>query len=333
MNHSVLLSAILIAGAAAQTPAPSPHPAPAPPPPGPAPAGVAQIAIPAPPPNPAPALDPDTVLATVDGKKLTYGDFEKALHGMPGPVQQNAMRNRKQFLEQFALMQRLSETAEKSKLDEKSPYKESLAFNRMNILTQAQINETYNSLPVMPEDQQKFYDANKSRYEQVKLKMIYIPFSAGAASQPTEGKKPMTEAEAKDKAEQLVKEIKGGAEFVKLVKENSEDATSKAKDGDFGAFTRADNLPESIKSVVFGLKAGDVSDPVRQPNGFYIFRVEAVSEKPFSEVRDQIYSELKNTRLREWLDATTKSLNIKFENEQFFSGSGLPNPGPPLPAK
>jgi hypothetical protein len=31
--------------------------------------------------------------------------------------------------------------------------------------------------------------------------------------------------------------------------------------------------------------------------------------------------QLQSEHLQEWLKATTKSLNIKFENEQFFSGA------------
>jgi peptidyl-prolyl cis-trans isomerase C len=258
---------------------------------------------------------PETVIATIDGKKLTYGELEGYMRGMPPQVQQNAARNRKQFIQQFALMQRLSALSEKSKLDEKSPYKEALEFNRLNILMQAEINEKHDSFPVLVEDQQKFYDQNKSQYEQVTLKVIYIPFSAHAESAATDGKTRLTEEEAKAKAERLVKEIKGGADFVKLVKENSEDANSKAKDGDFGTLSRADNLPESIRSVVFALKTGEVSDPVRQPNGFYVFRAETISAKPFSEVRNQIVTEIKNAKLKEWLESTSKSLDIKFADD------------------
>jgi len=283
------------------------------------------------PPATPPKLPPETVIATVDGKKLTVGEAENYLKGMPSQMQQGALRNRKQFIQQYALMQRLSEMAEKAKLDEKSPYKESLAFNRMNILTQAQINEIYDSLPVHLEDEQKYYDENKSRFEQVKLKVIYIPFSSNPASPAADGKKRFSENEAKAKAEQLVKEIKSGADFVKLVKENSEDAASKAKDGDFGSFASTDKLPESIRSVVFGLKTGEVSEPVRQANGFYIFRAESVSQKPLSEVNSQIITELKNAHLKEFLDATTKSLNITIENEQYFSAPAAPGPAAPVP--
>jgi peptidyl-prolyl cis-trans isomerase C len=283
------------------------------------------------PPAAEPKPSPETVVATIDGKKVTYGELEKFMQGLPAQTRQAAMRNRKQFVQQFALMQRLSELAEKSKLDERSPYKEAIAFNRMNILMQAQINETYNNFPVLPEEEQKFYDENKSRYDQVTLKVIYIPFSSHAAGAAAEGQKHLTEEEAKAKAEELVKEIKGGADFVKLVKENSEDATSKAKDGDFGTLSRSDNLPESIRSVVFSLKAGEVSEPAKQPNGFYIFRAEAVSAKPYSEVRQQIFTELKNAKLKQWMDSTTKTLNITFEDDKPASGATLPVPGAALP--
>lgn len=274
-----------------------------------------------------------TVIATVDGKKVTYGDVEKYVRGLPPQMQQTAMQNRKQFIQQYGLMLRLNGLAEKAKLDQKSPYKESLEAARMQILTQAQISELYDNFPVKIEDEQKYYDENKSRFEQVKLKVIYIPFSPKSAKTPADGKKHLTEDEAKAKAEQLVKEIKGGADFVKLVNENSEDATSKAKGGDFGTVSRSDNVPDSIRSVVFALKAGEVSAPVRQPNGFYIFRAESITQKPFSEVTGQIVTELKNGHLREWLESTTKSLDIKYDDEQFFNGPAAPNAPAPAPGK
>jgi peptidyl-prolyl cis-trans isomerase C len=289
--------------------------------------GVAQT-----PPGGPPRMAGD-VIATVDGKKVTYGDVERYVRGLPPQMQQTAMQNRKQFIQQYGLMLRLNAMAEKAKLDQKSPYKESLESARMQIMTQAEISEIYDNFPIKVEDEQKYYDVNKSRFEQVKLKVIYIPFSPKSAKTPSDGKKHLTEDEAKARAEQLVKEIKGGADFVKLVNENSEDATSKAKGGDFGSFSRSDNVPDSIRSVVFALKAGEVSAPARQPNGFYIFRAESITQKAFAEVTGQIVTELKNVHLREWLESTTKSVDIKYDDEQFFSGPVAPGAPAQAPGK
>jgi len=302
MKSSSLLTIVFLAIGFAQTP---PAPTPVPP------------ALPATPPAP----PPDTVIATVDGTKLTYGEVGNFLKGMNPQMQQNAMRNRKDFVERFALMRKLSTLAEQAKLGERSPYKEAIESYRMNMLMQAEINEYVDHILITADDLQKYYAENKSRYDQVTLKVIYIPFSSAPPGAATDSKKHLTEEEAKAKAEQLIKEIKGGADFVKLVKENSEDASSKAKGGNMGTLSRADNLPESIRSVVFALKAGEVSDPVRQPNGFYIFRADEVSQRPLEQVREQLVKQLQSERLQEWLKSTTKSLNIKFENDEFFSGA------------
>ena len=285
------------------------------------------------PPAAPPKPSQDTVIATVDGKKVTYGEVEKYLRSVTPQMQQNAMKNRKEFIREYGLMLRLNAMAEKSKLDQKSPYKESLEAARMQILTQAQLSELYDDFPIKVEDEQKYYDENKSRFEQVKLKVIYISFSPKSAKPAADGKKLLTAEEAKAKAERLVKEIKAGADFVKLARENSEDETSKAKDGDFGSFSRTDRLPDAVRPVVFALKPGEVSEPVRQPNGFYIFRAESITAKPFSEVTADIVTELKNAHLRQWIESTTKGLDIKYENDQFFNAPAAPNAPAQEPGK
>ncbi|MBI2680117.1 MAG: peptidylprolyl isomerase, partial [Candidatus Solibacter usitatus] len=183
-----------------------------------------------------------------------------------------------------------------------------------------------------PDEQQKYYEANKDRYSAVKVKVIYIPFSANPVA-GADGNKPLTEAEAKTKAEALLQEIRGGADFVKLVKEHSRDTASVAKDGDIGVLTPADNLPEPIKTAVFKLKQGEVSDPVRQPNGYYLFKAQEITAKSFAEVRDQVYDEIQKQRMQAWMDATNKSLVITYDNEAFFAAPAPAAATPPAAGK
>jgi peptidyl-prolyl cis-trans isomerase C len=277
---------------------------------------------------PGQTLPPDTVLATIEGRKLTYAEFQKYMAALPPQMQQSAMKDRKGFVEQFALMQKLSQLAEKSELDQKSPYRESLEFNRMYVLMNAELNDAMNKIIVSGDEQQKQYDEHKDKYSQARVKVIYIPFSSSAAAQAdSKGKKLLSEPEAKARAEQALADARGGADFVKLVKQYSEDATSAAKDGDFGTIHRSDNVPEPIKTAVFGAKPGQVTDPIRQPNGYYLFRVEDVSVRPYSEVRDEIYNEIRQARYKEWLDSMRGGVKVTLENEAFFSQA--PAPAPP----
>jgi peptidyl-prolyl cis-trans isomerase C len=265
----------------------------------------------------------DTVIATFDdGRKLTIGELTGFLAAMPPNMAQAARRDRKAFVQQFAMMRHLSEMAEKNKLDQQSPTREAIEFNRMYLLMNAQLHEVLTTIKVPPADVESFYNTNKEHFKQVKVKAIYIPFAADNSAPSANAPKHLTEAEAQAKIASLRAAIVAGASFVKLVKENSEDATSVAKDGDFGTLRSSDNLPDAIRTAVFALKQGEVSEPVKQPNGFYLFRAEEVTAQPYAEVQEQILNQLKEAHFKKWMDDLGVSLNLKIENQAFFVEGG-----------
>lgn len=271
------------------------------------------------------SVTPETVIATFDdGQKLTAGELNSFLAAMPPNMAEAARRDKRGFVQQFAMMHHLSEMAEKAKLDEQSPTREAVAFNRMYLLMNAQLHEVLSGLTVPAADVQKYYDEKKERFKQVKVKAIYIPFSdqPAASSEP----KKLTPAEAQAKISKLRADIAGGADFVKLVKENSQDEISRTKDGDFGTMRSTDNLPQPIRTAIFALKAGEVSQPVKEPNGFYLFRAEEVTTQPLADVQETIVNDLKQAEFKTWMDNLQKSINLKIENEGYFVESGGPAP-------
>lgn len=288
-------------------------------------AGVwAQSVLPQPTPTaPAtPAVAPDTVVATFeDGRKITAGELDSFLAAMPPNMAAAARRDRKAFVQQYAMMHRLSEMAEKATLDQKSPTREALAFNRMYLLMNAQLHEVLTTINVPAAEMVSFYNANKQRFTQVKVKAIYITFAADPSA-GADGKKHLSEVDAQTKILRLRASIVAGADFVKVARENSEDPTSVAKDGDFGTLRSTDNLPDAIRAAVFALKQGEMSEPVKQPNGFYLFRAEEVSAQPLTEVHDEVANELKQAHFKQWMDEVNRGLNLKIQNETFFTETG-----------
>jgi parvulin-like peptidyl-prolyl isomerase len=273
-----------------------------------------------------PNLPNETVVAIFgDGTKLTMGEFKKIYEAMPPANQQMALLNREQWLHQWELLRKLTKMAEDAKLDQESPYKESLAYGRMNVLATAEIGAAVNLIVVEPGEIVKYYDSNRQKYTQVRVKAIYIAFNDDAAAGgASKGKRPLTEAEAKAKAGKLLAAIKGGTDFVKLVKENSDDETSREKDGDFATLHSSDNIPDAFRAAVFALKKGDVSEPLKQPNGFYLLRAEEVTVRPLSEVRDEIYNELKNIRSDEWLRGMDREAKVQIVSPEFVAGMPAP---------
>ncbi|HTM47182.1 MAG TPA: peptidylprolyl isomerase [Bryobacteraceae bacterium] len=270
---------------------------------------------------PAP-LTPETVVAEVGGKPVTAGELMLIIRMSPPEAQKNMLKDGKVFLESYGLIRKLSEMAEKAHLDQQSPIKEQLEISRRQMLASAQAGAARDGIIIRAEEQKKFYEEHRDQYTQAKVKVLYISFRANPAPQTDpKAKKILTEAEAKAKAEKLLAQIRSDGDFVKLVKENSDDAESLARDGDFGPpIAQSDkNIPANIKSAIFALKTGQVSDPIRTASGYYLFRLEEIGTQPYEAVRDDIYIEIQSKRFEEWREQMQKGLNIKILNEDFFS--------------
>jgi peptidyl-prolyl cis-trans isomerase C len=146
------------------------------------------------------------------------------------------------------------------------------------------------------------YNANPARFEhldQVHVRHILI---AGA------------EPESKAKADELLAQLKKGADFAELAKENSADKGSGAKGGDLGFFEPGRMVPEFDK-VAFALKTpGELSEPVKTQFGYHILRLEQrrpAGVKPYSEVREQLLTEVHNKAVQDAIDAEVEKLQGK----------------------
>jgi peptidyl-prolyl cis-trans isomerase C len=263
-------------------------------------------------------ITPDTVVLEVNGKKFTASEIDKLIAGLPPQIQQNA-RMQPQMLSQFFVYKRLAEDAEKDGLDKQDPWKQALEFQRMQTLANAQLTTHSNTIQVTTEEQQEYYKKNADKYQQAKVRVIYLSFNPAPDKAVATAKKLRTEAEARAKAEDLRQQILAGADFGKLARENSDDATSAAKDGDFGIIKHNSPYPEDVKKAVFALKPGGVSELVRQPNGFYLIRLDEMNMQPFDEVNMEIFQEVKQQHFNEWVSALQTQYKVKVENPAYFT--------------
>lgn len=77
--------------------------------------------------------------------------------------------------------------------------------------------------------------------------------------------------EAPKRAEKVLAEIKGGAEFAEVAKKSSEDAETKQMGGDIGVVEKGRaNLPKEVSEVIFKLEPGQVSDVISTANDYFI---------------------------------------------------------------
>ena len=133
------------------------------------------------------------------------------------------------------------------------------------------------------------YDASKEDYkkqESAHILHVLIKVNPGAA--------PADDAAARAKAESIVAQLRAGADFGKLAKENSGDPSSAGNGGDMG-FVDKGTTVQPFDEAAFSIPLNTISDPIRsQEFGYHIIKV--LERKPaayqtFDEVRPQLASQ------------------------------------------
>jgi peptidyl-prolyl cis-trans isomerase D len=127
----------------------------------------------------------------------------------------------------------------------------------------------------------------------------------------TQGKSDAEKKQALAKAQDLLKQLKAGADFTQLAQKNSDDSSNAPKGGDLGWFVRGQMVPEFDKAA-FALKSGDMSDIVNTEFGYHIIKVdekESARVKPFEEVKAQLAAEVKKQRITEKMQTTADQVH------------------------
>jgi peptidyl-prolyl cis-trans isomerase SurA len=152
--------------------------------------------------------------------------------------------------------------------------------------------EVYRNIVIPKAEIDKYYNEHKAQFirqETVSLREILISTGNGNPEQV---------AAAEKKAKGLVEKAKKGeAKFTDLARQNS-DASTATSDGELGAFKRGD-LAKEIDDVVFRHDKGYITDPIRRPAGFEIYRVEehyAAGQASEDEVENDINAILMEPR-------------------------------------
>jgi len=178
-----------------------------------------------------------------------------------------------------------------------------------NILTQRVIGqEVGGHITVSSQEIQQYYDQHKTdmqRPEQVRLSEILISTQTTAVkNEKGETQLPETPsaevvAQAQAKANQVYAMLKKGDKFDEVAKKFSNGPTA-GIGGDLEYF-KPGTLSKDLETQVFGLKAGDFTEPIRTNQGFVILKVtehQGGGVPQFKEVEPQIQEQLYLVKLQ-----------------------------------
>jgi peptidyl-prolyl cis-trans isomerase C len=139
---------------------------------------------------------------------------------------------------------------------------------RSYLKQQAWVKEQIKDAPKATDaDAEEFYTKNPDQFkkpEQVRASHILLSVAADAPE--------ATVQEKQKAAAAIAARVKGGEAFDKLAAELSEDPSAKQNSGDLNFFTKEQMVPE-FSTAAFGMKKGDISEPVKSQFGFHIIQV------------------------------------------------------------
>jgi peptidyl-prolyl cis-trans isomerase C len=277
------------------------------------PAAAAQGQAPA---QPKSAVDPNKVVLTVGDQKVTAGEVEALVSDLPARQQQLLQQAGKRMLaEELVRIKLLAQEAQKRKLDQEPKTRRQLELTRDQILAGAVASD------VLREQ----YSQNKEKYEKIRARHILIR-TPGSRVPVRPGQKELTDAEAKAKAEDLRKQIQGGADFGELARKESDDTGSGARGGDLDVFGHGMMVPEFDKAA-FALKKGEVSEPVKTQFGYHIIQVTDILT--FDELQQDIASQ-NSPQIQKMVEDLRKNANVQID-ESYFGPAPAPRPAQGVP--
>ena len=165
--------------------------------------------------------------------------------------------------------------------------------------------------------------AVKAKLTDAVLKERYAEYLKSTPPEPeVHARHILTKSE--DEAKEVIKQLKGGADFAELAKKLSS-GPSAAQGGDLGFIKRGDVVAEFAEAA-FALKPGQITEtPVKTQFGWHVIKVEEARQSTpptFEEAKE----ELEHEASRDVIQAVVADLRQKAKIEE-FNADGSPKTG------
>jgi peptidyl-prolyl cis-trans isomerase C len=283
-------------------------------------AAPAKPATPAPAPASAaaPARPVDALLAKVNGAEIRMSDLQALAQSLPEEARSMPPQQLiPMLLEQAVDGKALVVMARKDSLD-----RDPLVSRAMQIASERALQSALVSREVGPSITEAAvrakYDAeiaNKPGVEEVRARHILF--------------------DSEEKARKLIADLKAGADFATVAKDNSTDPGA-AQGGDLGFFKATDMLPE-FSAAAFTLKIGDfTTDPVQTRYGWHVIKLEE-RRNAAAPTFEQAYPELRQTMIQDGINKVLTKARTLVKVERFNQDGSVVKPTdgatPPPPAK
>jgi peptidyl-prolyl cis-trans isomerase SurA len=195
-------------------------------------------------------------------------------------------------------------------------------LERQMLIEQVQRQEVGSKLTITEAESHLYYDRHSQEFTDpasITLREILVRIPGDPKQQNTFSV--AKDDEAKKKIEDLRARLVKGEDFAAVATAAS-DSPSKANGGLIGPFERTDLSPQ-LQQLIDQLKVGEFTAPVRTPQGYVLFKLEALKTQtlqPFEKVRDliadKVAAERTRTEMRKFLTRLRSQAIIEWKNDE-----------------
>ncbi|MCC8538004.1 peptidylprolyl isomerase [Xanthomonas axonopodis pv. poinsettiicola] len=154
------------------------------------------------------------------------------------------------------------------------------------------------------------FDAHPHDYDEVHLSHVFVALKPqGEARRAT----PLSDAQALARAQQLKRQLDAGAAFAELAKQESDDGSTAADGGELSPIFQR-NVADVFAAPVQALGVGEVSAPVRGPEGYHLIRVDSRTPATFASARGQIEVQLREQAATAALERLRQANPMSFDH-------------------
>jgi parvulin-like peptidyl-prolyl isomerase len=121
-----------------------------------------------------------------------------------------------------------------------------------------------------------------------------------------------------EKAEAVAKKLRAGANFEKVAKEESLDASTASQGGKFPPLMYGEVIPE-LEEVVFKMRIGEIGGPLKSKFGYHVVRKDAELRLSANsdETRERVSRLLEKQKLDRYLQQMQEKFPVEVVDEQF----------------
>ncbi|MBP9951414.1 MAG: peptidylprolyl isomerase [Cypionkella sp.] len=239
----------------------------------------------------------DTVVATVNGTVITLGHMVALRESLPEQYKSLPP----EVLFKGVLDQLVQQTLLEQSLENKVTRKDTLSLenDRRGYLSNVAL-QAFIKTAVTDEALQAAYDAKYAALE---------PETEYSAAHIL--------VDSEEKANDLKKQLEGGADFAALAKTNSSDTGSGANGGDLGWFAKG-MMVKPFEDAILAAEKGKVYGPVKTDFGWHLILLKDTRSKAapaLDDVREELAQEIEQKAIEEHVKALTAAGKIEKPGE------------------